>query len=99
MSKSRAGALALLIVGMALGSPALAGVREDFQSACNKRTDGQAVELCTCKADFAVKALDERMLGYVIASMASDATDIPEDVLGRWNDYVAESNRVCKPGY
>lgn len=93
--------IAVAVVTGLLGAaaPVMAGEKDDFLAACNKRTDGQAVELCICKADFATKTLDGRMLGYVIAAMGSDKTDIPEDVLTAWNDYVAQSNATCKPGY
>jgi hypothetical protein len=90
-------AACLIFVGAPL--PALADQADDFLAACNKATDGQSVEMCKCKAKFAVKTLDERMLGYVITAMAGSNASVPADVLKRWDAYLSQSNRTCKPNY
>lgn len=54
--------------------------------------------LCTCKADAAMKLIDDKMMTYVIAGMKG-AGNAPESVQREWNDYVARSNQICKPNY
>jgi hypothetical protein len=90
-----------ILLGMmiALGAGAAeAGQKEDFLAACLKRTGGNA-ELCTCKADVAPKLIDARMMDYVILGMQDRGGGVPNDIQAKWNDYVAQSNRVCIPGY
>lgn len=94
--------LTMMAVALAVlafdASSAQAGQKEDFLAACLKRTGGNT-ELCTCKADVAPKLIDATMMGYVILEMQDRGGAVPEDIQAKWNDYVAESNRVCLPGY
>ncbi|SFZ85270.1 hypothetical protein SAMN02983003_2480 [Devosia enhydra] len=90
-----------LIAGVALWPLAAvaaptAAQKAEFYSVC-MGISGDAA-LCGCKADAAMTLVDERMMGYVIAGMKG-AGNAPADIQKRWNGYVAESNRVCKPGY
>ena len=88
-------ALASLGAAPALAAPS-AAQKAEFHSVC-MGISGDAA-LCGCKADAAMRLLDERMMGYVIAGMKG-AGNAPADIQRRWNGYVAESNRICKPGY
>ena len=88
-------ALGLMVGGAQAAAPS-AEQKADFYKTC--MGIAQNNELCTCKADAAMKLIDERMMGYVIAGMKG-AGNAPEDVQKEWNDYVARSNQICKPNY
>ncbi len=92
-------AVTVLAIGIAgaLAEPALADQTQEFYGACMKISHD--TRLCTCKAEVAPKIADSRMIGYVIASMEGKGGSIPADVMAKWNNYVAESNKRCKPGY
>lgn len=53
--------------------------------------------LCSCKADAALKLVDSDFMGMVIASMKGKAPPTNQNVA--YNNYIAKSNAVCKPGY
>jgi len=93
--------LALAVAGLSMTGAALAGAptsaqKAEFTKVCVGISQDQA--LCTCKADAAMKLIDERMMTYVIAGMKG-AGNAPDDVQKQWNDYVARSNQICKPNY
>jgi len=93
--------LSLAVAGLSMTGTALAGAptsaqKTEFTKVCVGISQDQA--LCTCKADAAMKLIDERMMTYVIAGMKG-AGNAPDDVQKQWNDYVARSNQICKPNY
>lgn len=91
------GVLALaMIAGPALAGAPTAAQKAEFKSVCVGISGDEG--LCTCKADAAMKLIDERMMTYVIAGMKG-AGNAPDDVQKQWNDYVARSNQICKPNY
>jgi hypothetical protein len=89
----------LVALGM-LTAPALAAApsaeqRSEFYKTCMgiAQDDG----LCSCKADAALKLIDAEFMGMVIASMKGKAPPSSQNVA--YNNYIAKSNAVCKPGY
>jgi len=91
------GVLALaLTAGPAFAGAPTAAQKSEFKSVCLGISGDET--LCTCKADAAMKLIDERMMGYVIAGMKG-AGNAPQDVQKEWNEYVARSNQICKPNY
>lgn len=98
---TKTGLAALLALSM-MGGAALAagGTPTEAQKAEFYKTCvgiSQDVELCTCKADAAMKLIDDEFMGLVIASMKGKSP--PSDSYKKYNDYVARSNQVCKPNY
>lgn len=91
------GMLALVLTtGAAFAGAPTAAQKAEFKSVCVGISGDES--LCTCKADAAMKLIDERMMTYVIAGMKG-AGNAPDDVQKQWNDYVARSNQICKPNY
>lgn len=86
--------VALVLTGAAIAGSPTAAQKTEFYEACAKRSDAA---LCKCKAEFAAKTLDGRMMGYVIGAMASN-TPAPADINDRWNDYIVGSTRTCGSG-
>lgn len=91
--------MAGLVVLAASMSPALAASpsaeqKAEFYDACVK-TSGN-VELCTCKADAAVKLVDHDFMAVVLASMKGKTLDDKYAVA--YNDYIVESTRACGMG-
>ncbi|HEY4199714.1 MAG TPA: hypothetical protein VGM83_04060 [Devosiaceae bacterium] len=95
----------VLLTGL-MAQPAMAAPRDDYYVACLAASENDT-QLCTCKADVAVKLLDERMLGFVILSMGQPQKftaleqkgGVPKDVEAAWGKYVADSNRACHLNY
>ena len=98
--KLRKTAIILAVLGLstaaAIAGPPTAGQKQEFYQVCLAISSDNA--LCTCKSDAAMKLIDERMMGYVIAGMKGSGS-APDDVQREWNDYVARSNQICKPNY
>lgn len=95
----KTGLAALFALAM-MGGAALAAAPSEAQKAEFYKTCvgiSQNVELCTCKADAAVKLIDADFMALVIASMQGKSP--PESSYKAYNDYVARSNQVCKPNY
>jgi len=88
--------LTALLTTPAFAAAPTAAQKADFYATCLKISSD--VPLCTCKADAAMKLIDERMMGYVIAGMKGSG-NAPQDVQRAWNTYVAKSNQICKPNY
>ena len=91
--------VAALLTLAVLTAPALAAApsaeqKAAFYDACVK-TSGN-VELCTCKADAAVKLVDQDFMAVVLASMKGKTLDDKYAVA--YNDYIAESTRACGMG-
>lgn len=98
----KTGLMALLALSMMSGAALAAGggtpteaQKAEFYKTCVGIS--QDVELCTCKADAAMKLIDEPFMGLVIASMKGKSP--PSDSYRKYNEYVARSNQVCKPNY
>lgn len=90
--------LALSMTGVALaagGATPTEAQKVEFHKVCMGIAQDET--LCTCKADAAMKLIDEDFMGLVIASMKGKSP--PEDSYKKYNEYVARSNQVCKPNY
>lgn len=95
-----------LLAGLGAGyaTPSLADVKADYLAACLKASNNNT-ELCTCKADEAVKVADDEMLGYIVIALSDNAKfrdmvqkgEVPESVITKWPAYVRQSNAVCIP--
>lgn len=91
-------ALAFLMV-----PPALADDAATFDAAC--RSVGGEAALCACKAEAAVKLLDDRMLSLVIVSMTdpggftamSKSGVVTDADNARWMTYLQQSSKACTP--
>lgn len=102
-----AAGLAAGLAAIAIGGagPAQAALKDDYMSACMTQTSNNT-ELCTCKAEQAVRLADEEMLGYIVTAMQDgekfrtqiEAGQVPERVIDAWGPYVMKSNLVCRPG-
>jgi hypothetical protein len=83
----------------AMVAPALAAPTEaqkaEFYQVC--MGIAQDATLCGCKADAAMRLIDERFMGVVIASMKGAAPAAGD--FRAYNAYVAKSNQICKPNY
>lgn len=77
----------------AITNPPTAEQKADFYKACTVR--GTA-ELCTCKADAAMKLIDTDFMAVVIASMKDKPTP-KEDTLA-YDKYIAASTKACGMG-
>ena len=95
---------AIAIVAAASSTPTFADPKADYLAACLEASN-QNTELCTCKAEEAVKHADDEMLGFIIIAMKDNAKfrdmvnkgEVPEAVVKKWPIYVRESNAVCVP--
>ncbi len=95
---------AVAILGSAFATPSFADLKADYLAACLGASN-QNNELCTCKADEAVKYADDEMLGFIITAMKDNAKfrdmvqkgEVPDAVVKKWPTYVRESNKVCIP--
>lgn len=92
--------VASILLALGLAAPALAASptaaqKQDFYRVCVGISGDET--LCTCKADAAMKLIDERFMGVVLASMQG-GSPAPDDY-ERYHSYVARSNQLCKPNY
>ena len=69
--------------------------RAEFYATCMGIAQDDA--LCSCKADAALELVDGEFMGMVIASMKGKAP--PQNQNVAYNNYIAQSNAICKPGY
>ena len=88
----------LLVLGV-LTLPAIAAApsaeqKAEFYQTC-VGTSGN-VELCTCKAEAAVKLIDRDFMGVVLASMKGKS--LADEYAVAYNDYIVESTRACGMG-
>lgn len=72
-----------------------AAQKQEFYSVC--MGIAQDATLCGCKADAAMKLIDERFMAVVISSMKGGSPKSTD--YDAYNTYVAKSNQVCKPNY
>jgi hypothetical protein len=90
-----AGLLALAVLtAPALAAAPTAAQKAEFYDACVK-TSGN-VELCTCKAEAAIKLVDQDFMSVVLASMKGKTLEDKYAVA--YNDYIVESTRACGMG-
>lgn len=91
--------VALLALGvMAGGAQAAAPTaaqKAEFYKTCMGIAEDEA--LCSCKADAALKLIDEEFMAIVISSMKGKSP--PAGQYSAYNTYVAKSNQICKPNY
>lgn len=87
-------AVPALAVTPTMASPT-AEQKAEFYAVCMGISQDQT--LCSCKADAAMTLIDERFMNVVIASMKGGSPAAADYT--RYNAYVAQSNRVCKPNY
>lgn len=86
---------ALALTGSAFAAAPTEAQKTEFYAVC-ARISGDD-ELCTCKADAAMKLIDERFMGVVISSMKGGSPAASD--YEAYNTYVAKSNQICKPNY
>jgi len=84
-----------LLITPALAAAPTAAQKQEFYAVCMGIAQNDA--LCSCKADAALKLIDERFMGVVIASMKGGVPGSAD--FKAYNAYVAKSNQVCKPDY
>ena len=96
MKRLVAGALALgLLTGPVLAGAPTAAQKAEFYKVCMGIAQNDT--LCSCKRDAVDKLIDEDFMTMVIASMKGKAPPADQNV--PYNDYIAQSNAVCIPGY
>lgn len=84
------------LTGMAQAAPVTDGQKAEFLKVCVGISSDQA--LCSCKADAAGELIDADFMDLVIASMKGSRNPSSEQYVA-YNNYVARSNQICKPGY
>jgi hypothetical protein len=67
-----------------------------FYAACIKVAP-EATVLCKCKQQAAPKLVDTTFMDIIIASMKGKPLDAK--YYDAYNDYIANSNTICKPDY
>lgn len=77
----------------AKGAPPTAEQKARFLKACEKYG---ATEVCTCKAEQAMKLVDADFMEVIIDSINGKPTPV-EDTL-KYGVYIGKSNAVCAPG-
>jgi hypothetical protein len=99
--------MVLPVLAVAAGlfaTPSFADLKADYLAACLGASN-ENTELCTCKADEAVKYADDEMLGFIVIAMKDNEKfrqmvqkgEVPDAVVKKWPTYVRESNKVCLP--
>ena len=92
-----AAALACTTAGVqAKGTPPTEAQKAAFLKEC-LHVAPEAGELCKCKAEAIMKLIDTDFIEVVIASMKGKPLD--HKYYDAYNDYIARSNKVCKPSY
>ena len=94
----------LALAASALATPSFADLKADYLAACLGASN-ENTELCTCKAEEAVKYADDEMLGFIVIAMKDNQKfrdmvqkgEVPDAVVKKWPTYVRESNKVCLP--
>lgn len=88
--------LALALVSTpALAGPPTEAQKAEFYSTCMGIAQDDA--LCSCKRDATTQLIDEQFMQIVIAAMKGKTP--PDSAAVPYNDYIARSNQICKPGY
>jgi hypothetical protein len=76
-------------------NPVTDAQKAEFYKVCMSIAQNQT--LCQCKADAAVKLIDTDFMKIVISSMKGASP--PESAYNEYDNYVARSNKICKPNY
>ena len=79
----------------ALAAPVSAEQKIEFYKVCMGIAQNDT--LCGCKRDAAEKLIDADFMTIVIASMKGKTA--PQSVTVQYDQYIAQSNAVCIPGY
>jgi hypothetical protein len=85
------------LVGVSTAASAAAPSSEQkaaFYKSCVKNGGDQ--QLCTCKADAAMKLVDSEFMDVIITAMSGGSFLRKYDV--PYNDYIVESTRACGMG-
>ncbi|MEO6396550.1 MAG: hypothetical protein ABIO40_11665 [Devosia sp.] len=91
----------LLSVGIAeaktvkITDPITAEQKAEFYKVCMGIADN--AELCSCKADAALKLINTDFMAIVIDSMRGKA--LADQYYDAYDDYIFKSNQICKPTY
>jgi hypothetical protein len=88
-----AAALVSLTAGAALAAPPSAEQKSRFLKACERYG---ANEICTCKAEQAMKLVDADFMEVIIDSINGKTT--PVEDTQKYAVYIGKSNKVCAPG-
>ena len=80
----------------AAGTPPTEEQKAEFYATCIKVAP-KAQELCSCKADAAMKITTSEFLAIVIASMKG--ATLAEEYFVPYAEYIGKSNQICKPNY
>jgi hypothetical protein len=94
-----AGALAMLSTGAmakTIANPVTDAQKAAFYSACI-HVAPEATVLCKCKEEAAPKLIDTAFMDVVIASIKGKPLEAK--YYDAYNDYIARSNKICKPDY
>lgn len=94
-----AGALALLSTGAmakTIANPVTDAQKSAFYAACI-HVAPEATVLCKCKEEAAPKIIDTAFMDVVIASIKGKPLEAK--YYDAYNDYIARSNKICKPDY
>lgn len=84
-----------LLAGTAAAAPPTTDQLAQFHRTCVGISDNEP--LCTCKRDAAEKLVDGEFMAVIIAAMQGTTPPSRYDV--PYNDYIAQSNAICIPGY
>ena len=98
----KTGVMALLALAMLTGGAQAAGgatptaaQKDEFYKTCMGIAEDDS--LCSCKADAAMKLVDEDFMGIIISSMKGKAPPTADNL--KYAEYIGQSNKVCKPNY
>jgi hypothetical protein len=81
------------LMAAAIAAPPTAEQKAKFYKVCAQRG---AADLCTCKAEAAMKIVDHDFMDVIIASMSGKSLDPKYNVA--YSDYIVESTRACGMG-
>jgi hypothetical protein len=87
------GAALLAMTGAAFAAPPSEGQKAEFYAACTKQG---AAELCSCKADAAMKIVDSEFMDVIIASIKGKP--LAAEYYNTYNDYIVASTQACGMG-
>jgi hypothetical protein len=83
-------------VAKTISNPPTAAQLDAFYAACI-HVAPEATVLCKCKKDAAPKLIDAAFMDVVIASIKGKPLEAK--YYDTYNDYIARSNKICKPQY
>jgi hypothetical protein len=87
------GVALLALTGVAQAAAPTAAQKEEFYAACTKQG---AAELCSCKADAAMKIVDSAFMDVIIASIKGKP--LAAEHYNTYNDYIVASTQACGMG-